>query len=153
MTGMQEHPATGFTLQGEETKSLDFATLASALGIDSVRVIDPYDIKNTRTVIKEELSKDGPSVVISRRACALLNRNQTEVRKPLKINPEKCTGCKACLELGCPSISWKNFENMPESDVKKKTKKQKGIAVIDSSLCSGCTLCQQLCSAGAIEEV
>jgi len=63
MTGMQEHPATGFTLQGEQTKQLDFATLAAALGVESVRIIDPYDIKMTRTVMKEELNKSGPSVV------------------------------------------------------------------------------------------
>ncbi|MDO9558233.1 MAG: indolepyruvate ferredoxin oxidoreductase subunit alpha [Syntrophales bacterium] len=153
MTGMQEHPATGFTLQGEETKTLDFAVLASALGIDSVRVIDPYDIKNTRTVMKEELSKDGPSVVISRRACVLLKRDQADAIKPLKVNHEKCTGCKACLGLGCPPISWKRFEDMSGVSIEKKTKKQEGIAVIDTSLCNGCTLCQQLCSAGAIEEV
>jgi len=153
MTGMQEHPATGFTLQREETKSLNFTVLASALGVDSVRVIDPYDIKNTRTVMKEELSKDGPSVVISRRACALLKRDTADVMKPLKVNHEKCTGCKACLGLGCPPISWKRFEDMVGISIKKKTKKQEGIAVIDTSLCNGCTLCQQLCSAGAIEEV
>jgi len=153
MTGMQEHPATGFTLQREETKSLNFTVLASALGVDSVRVIDPYDIKNTRTVMKEELSKDGPSVVISRRACALLKRDTADVMKPLKVNHEKCTGCKACLGLGCPPISWKRFEDMVGISIEKKTKKQEGIAVIDSSLCNGCTLCQQLCSAGAIEEV
>ena len=153
MTGMQEHPATGFTLQGEETKSLDLSTLASALGIDSVKVIDPYDMKNTRAVIKEELSKDGPSVVISKRACVLLKRHQPDEIKPLRVDPDKCTGCKLCLGLGCPPISWKRFEDMPGSNIKKKTKKQEGIAVIDASFCNGCTLCQQLCKAGAIEEV
>lgn len=153
MTGMQENPATGFTLLGEETKSLDFAVLASALGVDSVSVIDPYDMKNTRGVMREELSKDGPSVVISRRACALLKRDQADAMKPLRVNREKCTGCKACLGLGCPPISWKRFEDMVGVTIEKKTKKQEGVAVIDSSLCNGCTLCQQLCSAGAIEEV
>jgi indolepyruvate ferredoxin oxidoreductase alpha subunit len=153
MTGMQENPATGFTLQGEETKSLDFAVLASALGVDSVSVIDPYDMKNTRAVMRAELSKDGPSVVISKRACALLKRDQADVMKPLRVDHEKCTGCKACLGLGCPPISWKRFEDMVGVTIEKKTKKQEGIAVIDSSLCNGCTLCQQLCSAGAIEEV
>ncbi len=153
MTGMQEHPATGFTLQGAATKALDFVELAKALGIDNVRVVDPFDIKETRRVIKEELSREGPSLVISRAPCALLAvKKKTGRRVPLRIDPDKCTGCKACLGLGCPPISWQRLEDM-EMETEKKTKRQEGIAVIDSALCDGCTLCQQLCSAGAIEGV
>ena len=153
MTGMQEHPATGFTLQGMATKALDFVELAKALGLDNVRVIDPFDIKNTRSVIKEELSREGPSLIISRAPCALLAvKQKTADTVPLRVDPDKCTGCKACLGLGCPPISWKRLEDM-DIKIEKKTKKQGGIAIIDSSLCNGCTLCQQLCSAGAIEEV
>ncbi|MCD6486363.1 MAG: indolepyruvate ferredoxin oxidoreductase subunit alpha [Syntrophobacterales bacterium] len=153
MTGMQENPATGFTLHGKETKALDFVKLAEALGMDNVRVVDPFDMKNTRSVIKEELSTEGPSLVISSAPCALLAVKQKLPGKtPLRVNPDKCTGCKACLGLGCPPISWKRFEDM-DIKIEKKTKKQEGIAFIDSSLCNGCTLCQQLCSAGAIEEV
>ncbi len=153
MTGMQENPATGLTLQGEATKALDFVKLAEALGLDNVRVVDPFDMKNTRSVIKEELSKEGPSLVISRAPCALLAvKQKLPGRTPLRVDPDKCTGCKACLGLGCPPISWKRFEDM-DIKIEKKTKKQEGIAFIDSSLCNGCTLCQQLCSAGAIEEV
>ncbi|TFG90042.1 MAG: indolepyruvate ferredoxin oxidoreductase subunit alpha, partial [Syntrophobacterales bacterium] len=154
MTGMQEHPATGFTLQGAATKALDFVVLAKALGIDNVQVVDPFDIKNTRRVIKEELSREGPSLVISRAPCALLAiKKKAGLRVPLRIDPDKCTGCKACLGLGCPPISWQRLEDMEEMKIEKKTKKQEGIAMIDSALCDGCTLCQQLCSAGAIEEV
>ena len=153
MTGMQEHPATGYTLQGEKTKEFDFITLASALGIDSIRVIDPYDITTTRNVMKEELSKPGPSVVISRRSCVLFKRNMNDVRKLLEIDENKCTGCRLCLGLGCPPISWMRFEDMPVEKVKKNAKKQEGIAFIDRDLCNGCTLCQQVCKAGAIVEV
>ncbi|MBW2599225.1 MAG: indolepyruvate ferredoxin oxidoreductase subunit alpha [Deltaproteobacteria bacterium] len=136
MTGMQENPATGFTLQGKPTRALDFVKLAEALGLDNVRVIDPFDMKNT-----------------SRAPCALLAvKQKLPGRTPLRVDPDKCTGCKACLGLGCPPISWKRFEDM-DMKIEKKTKKQEGIAVIDSALCNGCTLCQQLCSAGAIEEV
>ncbi len=154
MTGMQEHPATGFTLQKDETKALDFVKLAEALGIDNVRVVDPFDIKNTRKVIKEELAKKGPSLVISRAPCALLTVKQkmSGKAKPLRIDPDKCTGCKVCLGLGCPPISWKRLEDI-DITIEKKTKKQEGIAVIDSSVCNGCSLCLQLCSAGAIGEV
>ncbi|HYA13321.1 MAG TPA: indolepyruvate ferredoxin oxidoreductase subunit alpha [Syntrophales bacterium] len=153
MTGMQEHPATGYTLQGEKTKELDFATLATALGIDSVNVIDPYDIKAISKVIKKELSKSGPSVVISRRSCVLFKRNLSNKRKPLAIDSSICIGCKSCLNLGCPPISWMRFEDMTEETVKKNVKKQEGIAFIDSDHCNGCTVCQQICKVGAIVEV
>ena len=152
MTGMQEHPATGFTLQGEQTKQLDFATLAAALGVESVRIIDPYDIKMTRIVMKEELNKSGPSVVISNRPCVLNKRYQAGPKKPLWADPDKCIGCKVCLSLGCPPISWKKFENMPEKEIRRNAKKQEGHSVIDQTLCNGCTLCLQLCKTGAIRE-
>ena len=153
MTGMQEHPATGYTLKGEKTRELDFIALASALGIESVHVIDPYDLKSTRTVLKEELSKSGPSLVISRRSCVLFKREVKDVQKPLMVDTDLCIGCKTCVSLGCPPISWKKFEDSGAMERKKRAKKQEGTAFIDSSLCTGCTVCQQLCKAGAIVEV
>jgi indolepyruvate ferredoxin oxidoreductase alpha subunit len=153
MTGMQEHPATGYTLQGEKTKELDFTTLANALGIDSVRVIDPYDIKATKKVMHEELSKPGPSFVISRRSCVLFKRNIYDVQKQLEVDTNICIGCKSCIDLGCPPISWIKFEDIPSDKIKKNAKKQEGIAFIDRDLCNGCTLCQQVCKVAAIVEV
>jgi indolepyruvate ferredoxin oxidoreductase alpha subunit len=153
MTGMQDHPATGFTLQGEKTKELDFTKLASALGIDSVRVIDPYDIKITRKVLKEELARPGASVVISQRACVLFKREMKGVQKTFKVDIDKCVGCKACIGLGCPAISWIKFEDMPSKKIKKNIKKQEGVAFIDHELCTGCTLCEQVCNVGAVIEV
>jgi indolepyruvate ferredoxin oxidoreductase alpha subunit len=152
MTGMQEHPGTGYTLQGDKTKDLDFSKLASALGIDSIRVVDPYNMSVTEKVIKEELSRSGPSLVISRRSCILFKRYISDTRKPLCIERDKCIGCRLCIGLGCPPISWKKFEDMPAESFKKRSKKQEGIAFIDSNLCNGCTLCQQVCKAGAIIE-
>ncbi len=152
MTGMQEHPATGYTLQGGKTKELDLSALCKVLGIDSVRTVDPYNIKETRAVIKEELSKDGPSVVISRRSCVLFKRTASPPGKPLKVEPSKCVGCKTCLALGCPAIAWRNFEGMNPDDIIKNAKKQEGNSIIDRSLCNGCTVCQQLCKVGAIIE-
>ncbi|MGC9975790.1 MAG: indolepyruvate ferredoxin oxidoreductase subunit alpha [Syntrophales bacterium] len=153
MTGMQDHPATGFTLQGGKTKELDFGKLSSALGIDRVRVIDPCDIKTTRKVLKEELAKPGASVVISQRACALFVHDIKESRKVFKIDTENCVGCKACIGLGCPPISWMKFEDMPAEKVKRNAKSQQGVAFIDSKFCNGCTLCAQVCKAGAVIEV
>ena len=64
-------------MQGEKTFGVDLAALAATLGIESVRIVDPYDLKNVRTVLKEELANDGPSVVISRRACVLFKREKS----------------------------------------------------------------------------
>jgi len=153
MTGMQEHPATGFTLQGEPTEALDIASLATVLGVKNVRVIDPYDLKMTRTVMKEELASPGPSVVISNRPCALFKRFQkTAPAKPFRVDPSKCIGCRTCLGLGCPPITWKSFNDMPEAAIRKNAKKQEGFAFIDRNLCTGCTVCRQLCKVGAIVE-
>lgn len=143
MTGMQEHPGTGYTILGEEALQLDLKVLVSALGIQNIRIVDPYDLKNTRTVIKEELAKDGPSVVISKRPCVLFKRAKLQTKKPFQVDPEKCTGCKVCLGLGCPPISWKKME-------KKEGSKREGLAVIDENLCNGCGLCLQVCKFNAI---
>jgi indolepyruvate ferredoxin oxidoreductase alpha subunit len=154
MTGMQEHPGTGFTLQGEKTKEISIENLASSLGIDSVRIIDPYDLSATRTVIKEELDKPEPSLVISRRSCILFRRQTAGLGKPLTVDADKCTGCKMCLGLGCPPISWKRFDQIPTTkNIKKKTNKQEGICFIDSNLCNGCTVCRQVCKHGAIVDM
>jgi indolepyruvate ferredoxin oxidoreductase alpha subunit len=143
MTGMQEHPGTGYTLLGKKTKQLDLKVLVSALGIDNIKIIDPYDLKETRNAIKEELAKDGPSVIISQRPCVLFKRAKLKNKKALKIDPDKCTGCKVCLGLGCPPISWQKVE-------KKKGSKREGISVIDENLCTGCGLCRQICKFEAI---
>lgn len=153
MTGMQDHPGTGLTLQGKATKELDYEVLARALGIENVRVVDPFDISDTKTVLQEELASEGPSLVLSRGACALLRTRQAAARQPFRVDIHRCIGCRACLALGCPSISWRSFEDMPDVTVEKKTKKQEGIALVDPASCNGCTVCVQLCAAKAIVEV
>jgi len=150
MTGMQHHPGTGITLQGKETATLEFEKLAESLGIESIRVIDPYDLKNTRAVLKEELNREGPSLVISRAPCALLAGRTALRRKSFRVDEDKCTGCRVCLGLGCPPISWNAFPEGSERNIPGRTKKQEGLARIDSSLCTGCTLCGQICAFKAI---
>ncbi len=94
MTGMQDHPATGMTLLGQKTKELDLVALAHALGIDSVRIVDPFKLKSTRAAVREELEKEGPSVIISSAPCVLLKKMGS---RPRKVDSAKCSGCKVCL--------------------------------------------------------
>jgi len=143
MTGMQEHPGTGYTLMGKEAKKVNLTDLVSALGIENIKVIDPMDLQATKTAIKEELAKDGPSVIIAQRPCALFKRSKIKPKPALKVDPDKCEGCKSCLGLNCPPISWKK-------GITKEGSKRKGISFIDQTLCNGCGLCEQICKFGAI---
>ena len=132
MTGHQQNPTTGYNIKGDPAGKIDLEALCRAMGFESVRVIDPYNLEECDRVIKEELAKELPSVIISRRPCALLKYVKHEA--PLKCNPEKCVSCKSCMRLGCPAISMKD-----------------GKAVVDVTLCVGCGVCKQLCKFGALE--
>lgn len=131
MTGHQENPTTGYTLKGEPTASVDLEALCRAVGIGNVQVVDPYDLKATTGALKAALKAEEPAVIISRRPCVLLK--YVESQPALHIAAEKCIGCKACMGIGCPAISFRN----------KK-------AVIDATQCVGCGVCEGLCPTGAI---
>ena len=131
MTGHQQNPTTGFNLKGDPASKIDLETLCRAVGIQRVRVVDPYDLKACDTAIKEETAVDEPSVIISRRPCALLK--YVKHNGPLTVDTDKCRGCKACMQVGCPAISV-----------------VEGKAVIDNTLCTGCGVCSQLCAFGAL---
>ena len=132
MTGHQQNPTTGYNIKGDPAGKIDLEALCRAMGFNRVRVVDPYNLDECDKVLKEELSADAPSVIISRRPCALLKYVKHEA--PLKVNKEKCVGCKSCMKIGCPAISMKN-----------------GKASIDNTLCVGCKVCSQLCPVGALE--
>ena len=149
MTGQQEHPATGFTIRGEKAHRIDFVELGRALGIENPRKLNPWNLEETENVIKEELEKDEPSLVISEGPCVLLRRTIKKYNKPLSVDSTKCIGCKACVNLGCPAISYQLVEG--EMAMTADGKKRKGISHIEESLCPGCHLCYQVCKFGAIE--
>ena len=132
MTGHQQNPTTGFNIKGEPAGKIDLEALCKAMGIARVSVVDPYDLAACDKAVKEELAAEEPSVIISRRPCVLLKSVKTQ--PALKVNPDKCIGCKSCMGIGCPSISFKD-----------------GMAVIDHTTCVGCGVCQQLCPVDAIE--
>ncbi len=133
MTGHQQNPTTGKNLKGDPAASINLEQLCKAIGIKRVRVVDPYNLAETETAIKEELAADEASVIISRRPCALLK--YVKHNASLKTDSDKCKGCKACLKLGCPAISMKD-----------------GKAVINYTQCVGCGICTEVCKFGAITE-
>jgi indolepyruvate ferredoxin oxidoreductase alpha subunit len=149
MTGQQEHPATGYTIRGETAHRIDFVELGRALGIENPRKVNPWHLEETERVIKEELDKDDPSLIISEGPCILLRRAFKKYNKPLQIDSTKCIGCKSCVNLGCPAISFHPVEG--DMAMTADGKKRKGISRIEASLCPGCHLCFQVCKFGAIQ--
>ncbi len=133
MTGHQHNPTTGFNLKGDPCAKIDLESLCRAVGIRRVRVVDPYDLKQCDEALKEELAAPEPSVIISRRPCALLKYVQHKA--PLAVDADKCIGCKMCMKIACPAISMAD-----------------GKARVDNTLCVGCGVCAQLCRAGALKE-
>ena len=131
MTGHQHNPTTGYNIKGDPATKIDLEALCHALGINRVRVVDPYDLKAAEAAVMEELEADEPSVIISRRPCALLK--SVKANPPLTVDNEACRSCKMCMKIGCPAISMKD-----------------GKAKIDATLCVGCDVCKQLCAFNAI---
>ena len=134
MTGHQQNPTTGYNLKGDPCAKIDLETLCRAVGIKRVTVVDPYNLEQCDRVIKEELAANEPSVIISRRPCALLK--YVKHKAPLVADADKCVGCKACMKIGCPAISIVD-----------------GKAKVDATQCVGCGVCEQLCKFDALKEV
>ncbi|MBR3268985.1 MAG: indolepyruvate ferredoxin oxidoreductase subunit alpha [Oscillospiraceae bacterium] len=133
MTGHQQNPTTGKNLKGDPAAAVDLVALCHAIGIQRVRVADPYHLAEMEQAILEELAVDEPSVIISRRPCALLK--YVKHNAPLHVDTDKCRSCKMCLKLGCPAISMKD-----------------GKACIDHTQCVGCGICEELCKFDAIQK-
>ncbi|MGI5936104.1 MAG: indolepyruvate ferredoxin oxidoreductase subunit alpha [Oscillospiraceae bacterium] len=133
MTGHQQNPTTGKTLKGEPAPAISLEKICQAAGINRVRVVDPYNMSELESMLKEELAAEEPSVIIARRPCALLP--EVEPQPPLHVDQDKCRSCRACMRIGCPAISFD------------------GKSSIDPTLCVGCKLCVQMCRFDAIKEV
>jgi indolepyruvate ferredoxin oxidoreductase alpha subunit len=140
MTGHQQNPGTGLTLQHESTQVIEIEPLVLALGIHHVATVDAYDVDGLEKAYKELMAYNEPAVLVARRECALL----PEIRKrwvSLEVLEEKCTGCGICFRIGCPAI-------LKSDEVDAKSGKP--LALIDGDLCTGCEVCAQLCPHDAI---
>ena len=140
MTGQQQNPGTGFTLQGDAAPEVDIPLLCKALGMsdDAVTVVNPLDLEASEKALDDAINRECPSVIITKWPCALKQMSEQDkadfdlARKPYEINQEKCKRCKKCLKCGCPAIY--NGEEI----------------TIDTS-CTGCGVCKQICTFDAIE--
>ena len=133
MTGHQENPSTGRDIRHQPAPRLSLEETCRAAGVEKVLVADPGDLKAISAAVQEALDHQGPAVVIARRPCILL---KGVARRPaLWVAEEQCIGCRACMTIGCPAISFRD----------KKAR-------IDQTLCVGCGLCAGLCGKTAIKE-
>ena len=135
MTGHQEHAATGKTLQGAETYAVDLAELCKSIGVPNVITVDAFDTAELERVVKESVSSDELTVIISKAPCALIKG--LKFPNVCKADAEKCKKCGMCLKIGCPAL----------------TKNPDGTIKIDETMCNGCGLCQKYCKFGAINKV
>ena len=137
MTGGQDHPGTGKTLRGKETHKVDYEALVRAIGVTWVQQIDSYDVANVQRVLGDAIDHRGVSVIISDRPCVL---DPVRIKGPaMTVVPDDCTACQACMNLGCPAITWSDEWHDGRHRVE-----------IDQTLCIGCSLCAQLCAPGGI---
>jgi len=132
MTGFQEHPGTGKTVQEQTTTVVDPEKLARGLGFEKVDVCDPYDVDQLKTVLQDHLKSKQPSVIIARHPCVL---NAKEKHNPPVVDPDICVNCGTCLDIGCSPLV------QDEEYVR-----------IDPLLCNGCGLCVKVCPQEAIIE-
>jgi indolepyruvate ferredoxin oxidoreductase alpha subunit len=152
MTGHQEHAGTGFTVRGEVANQVDYREIGKAIGVKeaNIRYVDPYNIKETMEIVKEEMNKDEASLILCKDSpCMLLRRAKPleRFKSPLyAINMDKCRGCKMCLEINCPAISWKEGAGQTVDGQKRK-----GTVYINPDQCVGCEVCVQVCKFDAIE--
>ncbi|OGO27994.1 MAG: indolepyruvate ferredoxin oxidoreductase subunit alpha [Chloroflexi bacterium RBG_16_54_11] len=140
MTGHQDNPGTGRTLQGEETTPVEIEALVRACGIRQVKTVPAYAVKEIETTLREYLKLDEPAVLITQEPCVLL----PEVRKrwvPLEVWADKCNGCGLCFRIGCPAI-------LKSDELDAHLQRPK--ALIDAALCTGCEVCAQICPREAI---
>jgi len=137
MTGGQENPGTGTTLEGTPARQVEMVPLVKALGIDNVFELNTYDLAETEAAIRKGLETPGPYVLIDRNPCIL----RYKIRKPaMHVDQDKCTGCRACLKVACMALG------LTASGEKPKVQ-------VDPNVCNGCGVCSQMCKFDAMHEI
>ena len=144
MTGHQQNPGTGYTLQGDVTSEVNIEELVKACGVKHIRTINPNNLSQVKETLDWAFNLEEPSVIIARWPCALKKFSKQDIEEfnnpftsKCSVNTDKCIGCKLCMKIGCPAISFKSEEKMVS---------------IDSNKCVGCEVCSQVCPKDAISK-
>jgi indolepyruvate ferredoxin oxidoreductase alpha subunit len=145
MTGGQDHPGTGRTLQQATVSPVDLMAVCRALGVEHVRRVDPYRLDEVSAALKEALAHDGPSVVLTGRPCVLIDA--FERPNAFEVLDDQCNGCGACLRIGCPAIQVSRRETVPLPGGRER---QLRFVRIEADACNGCALCAEVCGQDAI---
>ncbi|MFO7929265.1 MAG: indolepyruvate ferredoxin oxidoreductase subunit alpha [Candidatus Humimicrobiaceae bacterium] len=133
MTGHQANPGMGLSLMGKKVPVIWPEKIAESVGVKNVKVIDPYNIQEFEEAVKEELARQDFSVIVARRKCVLLEKEEGDFT--VYIEEEDCKACGVCLKFGCPAIEYRE-----------------GKYSINGLLCTGCGVCLNICKFGAIKE-
>jgi indolepyruvate ferredoxin oxidoreductase alpha subunit len=134
MTGQQPNAASGLTARGESAPTVDLESLLRSLGVEHLEVVDPYEIKKLRKVLRDAIRHPGPAVVVARHACLMLEAERKKQRQPIDLDLDECNKCALCYDLGCPAVGWSDDTG----------------PVIDATRCVGCGICAELCKPGAL---
>ena len=132
MTGHQDNPGSGKTLQGEIAEKIRIEKVLESMGYQFIQIVDPQDLKAMDEAVVKAAASEVPAAIVVRRPCLLIKGIKHDISKCV-VDTDKCIGCKSCLRVGCPAILVEN----------KKAK-------IDQNQCVGCTVCAQVCPKGAI---
>jgi indolepyruvate ferredoxin oxidoreductase alpha subunit len=137
MTGHQQNPGSGRNIYGEPEPSVDVVAVVRAVGIpdERIRVVDPLDLDEVSQAIDDGAKAEGPFVIVTRRPCVLIREVAREsAGRYCVIDREKCIGCKMCMKVACPALSFRDGR----------------AEVFDRVNCTACGLCAQMCKFGAI---
>ena len=132
MTGHQDNPGSGYNLQGEIAAAVKIEDVLRSFGFEKVLIVDPQDLSAMEGAIREAMNASQRCAIICRRPCLLIKRLKHDIGQCV-VDPDKCIGCRKCLQVGCPALSLRG----------KKSH-------IDPTQCVGCTVCAQVCPMGAI---